>query len=170
MINFILLHVSTRNESPSSHLNLLLWPNSDYKWNVNSLRDPIRLYNGYTDKTYMKFIIIYIVAIGEPGSSVGITTGYVLGGPRIESRWERDFPHLSRAALGPTQPPVQWVPGLSGGRKRSGRDVDPSPLVVPRAKNRVELYLYSPQRPSWTVNRVTTTTSCDRQTLPLFYI
>jgi len=42
-----------------------------------------------------------------PGSSVGIATGYGLGGPRIESRWERDFPQLSRPALGPTQPPVQ---------------------------------------------------------------
>jgi hypothetical protein len=25
----------------------------------------------------------------------------------------RDFMHLSRPVLGPTQPPAQWVPGLS---------------------------------------------------------
>jgi len=34
-------------------------------------------------------------------------------------------------ALGPTQPPVQLVPGLVRGKERPGRDVDPSPLLVP---------------------------------------
>jgi hypothetical protein len=46
-------------------------------------------------------------------NAVGIATRYGLDSPRIESRWGRDFPHLSRQALGPTQPPLQWVPGIS---------------------------------------------------------
>jgi hypothetical protein len=52
--------------------------------------------------------------------------------PGIESRWELDFPQLSRPALEPTQPPVQLVPGLSPG-VQSGRDVTltPHPLLVP---------------------------------------
>jgi hypothetical protein len=50
-----------------------------------------------------------------PDSVVGIASGYGLDDPGIESRWGRDFPHLSRPALGSTQPPVQWVPGLSRG-------------------------------------------------------
>jgi hypothetical protein len=44
-------------------------------------------------------------------SVVGIVTRYGLDGPEIESRQGRDFQHPSRPALGPTQPPVQWVPG-----------------------------------------------------------
>ena len=37
---------------------------------------------------------------------VGIATGYGLDGPGIETQWGRDFPHLSRPALGP---PIQWL-------------------------------------------------------------
>jgi hypothetical protein len=53
--------------------------------------------------------------LSGPGSSVSIATRYGLDGPGIEFRWGQDFPHLSRPALGPTQPPVQWVPGVSWG-------------------------------------------------------
>jgi hypothetical protein len=63
----------------------------------------------------------------EPGIVDGIATGYGLDGPGIETRWRRNFPHLSRPALAPTQPPVQWVPGLSLGKERLGRNADPSP-------------------------------------------
>jgi len=62
-----------------------------------------------------------------PGSVVSIATGYGLDGPGIECQWRRDFPHLSRPTLGPTQLPVQSVPGLFRGKERPGRDADPSP-------------------------------------------
>ena len=52
---------------------------------------------------------------GGLDSVVGIATRYGLDGMGVECRWGRDFPHPSRRALGPTQPPVQWVPGLSWG-------------------------------------------------------
>ena len=71
--------------------------------------------------------IIVVTEISGSGSSVGITTGYGLDGPRIESRWRRDFPHLSIPALGPTQPPVQWYRVFPGGKERPERDTDPSP-------------------------------------------
>jgi len=48
-------------------------------------------------------------------SIVGVATCYRLDGPGIESWWGRNFQHLSRPAQGLTQPPIQWVPGLSQG-------------------------------------------------------
>jgi hypothetical protein len=53
-------------------------------------------------------------------SVVGIATRYGLDGPGIESLWGRDFSQPSRPALVPTQPPIQWVPGLFPGGKAAG--------------------------------------------------
>ena len=53
-------------------------------------------------------------------SSFGIATHYGLEGPGMESWRGRDFPHLSRPALGPTQPPIQWVLGIYRGGKAAG--------------------------------------------------
>jgi len=66
-----------------------------------------------------------LYCLSGPGSIVGIATGYGLDGPGIEYRWRRDFLQMFRPALGPTQPPVQWVLGFSRGK--SGRDADLSP-------------------------------------------
>jgi hypothetical protein len=49
------------------------------------------------------------------GSVDGKATAYGLDGPGIESLWGRNFPHLSRPVLRPTQPPAKWVSGLSRG-------------------------------------------------------
>ena len=61
----------------------------------------------------------------------------------MESRWGRDFPHLSRPALGPTKPHVHCVPGLFLGTKAAGAfTIHSSPSA--KAKERVQPYLYSP--------------------------
>jgi hypothetical protein len=55
-----------------------------------------------------------------------------------------------RPPLGPAQPPIQWVPGaLSLGIKRLGREADHSLPSSAEVKEWVELYLHSPNTPSW---------------------
>ena len=79
----------------------------------------------------------------DPKSSVGIATRYGLDSPGIESRWRRDFPHLSRPAPETTQPPVQWVAGpFPRGKEAEAWRYHPPPSSA-NAKERVEIYLYS---------------------------
>jgi hypothetical protein len=60
------------------------------------------------------------------------------------------FATASRTALGSTQPPIQWVRGaLSLGVKRLGREADHQPPSRAEVKEWVELYLHSPNTPSW---------------------
>ena len=56
----------------------------------------------------------FILVNSGPGSSVGIATDYGLDGPGSNPGGDEIF-RPSRSILGPTQPPVQWVPGLLRG-------------------------------------------------------
>jgi hypothetical protein len=88
-------------------------------------------------------------------SSVGIALGYGLDdrGSRLDSRWGLEiflFTTAFRTALVPTQPPTQWVAGaLSLGVKRPGYEADHSPPSSAEVKECVDLYLHSPNTPSW---------------------
>jgi hypothetical protein len=97
--------------------------------------------------------VCVFVLYREPGELSGIALDYGVDDRRFESRRGLGiflFTTASRPALGPTQPPIQWVPGaLSLGAKRSGRESYQSPPSSAKVKKCVELYLRSPNTPSW---------------------
>jgi hypothetical protein len=68
-----------------------------------------------------------------PGSSVGIATGYGLDGPGIAPVQTGPGAHPASCTMG-----TESFPGVESGRNVT---LTPHPLLVPRSKNRVELYL-----------------------------
>jgi len=88
-------------------------------WLFVRLRSFLKICNGHENN-------------GGPGSVAGIATGYGLDGPGIESRWGRDFPHLSRSVLGPHPAScimgTESFPGVKSGRVVT---LTPHPLLVP---------------------------------------
>jgi hypothetical protein len=87
--------------------------------------------------------------------SVGIRLGYGLDDRVSRVRFPAGlgiflFNTSSTTALGPTQPPIKWVPGaLSLGVKRLGREADHSPSSSAEVQECVDLYLHSPNTASW---------------------
>jgi hypothetical protein len=110
-----------------------------------SLRHKLISIRNNIKKCYTINLVLYKCILD---SSVGIATrlrdgqsgflGLIPGGG-----WEFFlFTTASRTVVGPTQPPIQWVPGvLSLGIKRPGREADHSPLSRTEC---VELYIHSP--------------------------
>jgi hypothetical protein len=81
----------------------------------------------------------YLSVAESRDSSVGIALGWTVGILGFDSRRGLGtflFTTASRTALGPTQPPIQWVRGsLSLGVKRPGCEADHSPPPSAEVKN-----------------------------------
>jgi hypothetical protein len=115
-----------------------------------------KLHNLVLSSIYRPVSRIFFLHSNQKGrdSSVGIATCYGLDGPGIGSGWGRDFPHSSTPVMGPSQPPIVWVPGLSRGWR-----FQPTPSNA-EVKERVWLCLFSLSDPSWPVLRWTCTFTC----------
>jgi len=88
----------------------------------------------------------------------GIATGYGLDGPGIESRWGRNFLHLSRPALEPPSLLYNGYRVFPGGKELPGRDADSSPLssAVVMTDRAISLL------PLWAVRPVQSLSACTR--------
>jgi hypothetical protein len=85
----------------------------------------------------IEILILITYQLGSWGSSVSIATRIWAGQPEFDSSRARDFllATVSILTLGPTQLPIQWVPGaLSPGVKWLRCVVDHSPPYCAKAK------------------------------------
>jgi hypothetical protein len=93
-------------------------------------------------------LFLYFLRPVSRDNSVGIATGYGLDYRGVGVRvpvWSRVFSTLLGPAVEPTQPPIQWVPGLpSPGVKRAGREADHSHPTIPEVK---KMWIYTSTPP-----------------------
>jgi hypothetical protein len=79
-----------------------------------------------------------------------LATDWTTGRTRFDPRQRQKFltiPSVPSPAMGPTQPFVQWVPGVKGGR---GVTLTTHPHLVPWLRMS-RSYTYSPSAPPWLV-------------------
>ena len=87
--------------------------------------------------------------VGIAHSVQRLATGWMVRGSNPSGG--RDFPHQSRSALGPTQPPIKWSPDLFRGSSGRGVALKTHPPPSVEVKERVELYIQSPSGTSWPI-------------------
>jgi hypothetical protein len=112
---------------------------------------------------HMKEIYIYIythlyMCVCEQGSSVSTVSGYGLDDRSIEVRSPAEAKNFSCnlcVQTGSGVHPVSCTMGTGdpspGAKVRPGRHADHSPPSSPEVMNQYELYILSPQAPSWRV-------------------
>jgi hypothetical protein len=82
------------------------------RWHVSAIH--VAIFTQLVKLCVSLLITKYYCSYCGPGSSVVIVTDYGLDGPGSNPSGDEIF-RPSGPALGPTQPPVQWVLGLSPG-------------------------------------------------------
>ena len=99
---------------------------------------------------FSEYYLSLTLSMGR-GSSVGIATRYGLDGPGIESRWGARFSAPIQTGLVAYPASRTMGTGSFPGVKRPGRGAEHSPPSQSLGHERVELYLYLPSGPSWSV-------------------
>jgi len=107
--------------------------------------EPQHLYKGALYLFLLQHFSVTTHPTSGPGSSVDVATDDGMDGPGSNPGRDEIF-RPSRPALGPTHPPVKWVPGLSRGQTAAG---------ACRHHGRVELYLYPLSGPQRACNGIT---------------
>ena len=103
-----------------SKLKVMLLPRSSKcvrnEWGLHThkIQKKLRVFPSHSEHSHCIILQTNIYILIMPGSSVGIATDYGLDGPGSNPSGDEIF-RPSRLALGPTQPPVTEVPGLSRG-------------------------------------------------------
>ena len=89
------------------------------------------------------------ILMSEPGSVVGVATGYGLDGPESNSGGDEIFRTCPDRPWGPPSLLYNGYRVFPGGKERPGRHADPSPSSSHghAGHERLELYLYSPYGP-----------------------
>jgi hypothetical protein len=125
-----------------SHQSSSLYLSSDCRW--RQIRSFKSINTFQIRKVFMSWRIF---------NATGIALSYGLDDWGFESRQRLRiflFSTSSRPALGPTQPPIQWVRGVfSLGIKRLGREADRSLPSTDEVKEYVEFYFHSSNTLSW---------------------
>ena len=126
-----------KNESYEMSRSGKRFGTQDLENKIHDLR-PLETFRKEVPLTYRWghiFLIFNSTSLTVLSSSVGIATEYALDGPGSNPGGDEIF-RPSRPNLGPTQPPVKWIPGLFQGVK-CGRGVllTSHPFLVPRSWN-----------------------------------